>query len=286
MAIKVRRIDFSPDEWIAGTQELTLEEEGLYIRICALIWSRGERITYDLLKRSCNAHGNKLNALIHRLEAAGKIVRNGSEIGQKRAENELENAQKRLGKWLEKGREFRNRKGLASQPLATRVASRAEPSTSKEEGFSPKALNPVFLTAGDATPPPLPSRGDGDAAALPAATTKAEADPPTVFEDPALKADAVAALDRCLDAIRGKLGVLEADAASPPPPDPRLVAFRMRLQRLNALAGERLTGNMRLHAWEIIGRAAELGDPMALSPEVLADLAAIESLAAYAEAAE
>lgn len=38
---KIRRVDFSPDEWLAGTRDLTLEERGAYWDICALMYSRG-----------------------------------------------------------------------------------------------------------------------------------------------------------------------------------------------------------------------------------------------------
>ena len=52
--------------------------------------------------------------------------------------------------------------------------------------------------------PPLPSQGDGGAPLGPTTTTKAEPEAGTVFDDPVLKADAVAMLDQCLAAIRGK----------------------------------------------------------------------------------
>lgn len=44
---KVRRVDFSPDEWLAGTRALTPEERGLYWDCCALIYSRGGPIADD-----------------------------------------------------------------------------------------------------------------------------------------------------------------------------------------------------------------------------------------------
>jgi len=100
---KIRRIDFSPDEWLAGTIEISDADRGIYITICALIWSRGGRITEELVRRHSCSHGNAIAASISRLEKAGKIVRNGLEIGQKRAENELETAQKRLEKASENG---------------------------------------------------------------------------------------------------------------------------------------------------------------------------------------
>jgi uncharacterized protein YdaU (DUF1376 family) len=93
--VKIYRIDFSADEWLAGTFELSDADRGVYITICSLIWSRGARITEELLRRHSRSHGNALSASLARLEKAGKIVRNGLEIGQKRAEKELEHARKR-----------------------------------------------------------------------------------------------------------------------------------------------------------------------------------------------
>ena len=45
--MKIRRVDFSPDEWLAGTRDLTAEERGLYWDCCALMYSRGGPIADD-----------------------------------------------------------------------------------------------------------------------------------------------------------------------------------------------------------------------------------------------
>ena len=95
--MKVRRIDFYPDDWLEGTLELDGIAIGVYITLCSLIYARGGPITIDLLKHACrNDHGNAVVAAVNRLEKARKIVRNGLEITQKRCENELERARKRL----------------------------------------------------------------------------------------------------------------------------------------------------------------------------------------------
>jgi uncharacterized protein YdaU (DUF1376 family) len=101
--MKVRRIDFSPDEWLAGTLELSNLDRGTYITVCALIYSRGGPITDELVKLHCSIHGNSLNASLERLAKAGKITRNGVEISQKRCGKELETAQKRVRNWRENG---------------------------------------------------------------------------------------------------------------------------------------------------------------------------------------
>lgn len=102
---KIRRIDFSPDEWIAGIAGMLPEDQGIYWLICSLIYSSGGPIQSDdpRLKSLCGCHGNKLNAILVRLENSGKILRNGPEIDQKRCRNELEKAQKRSRNALENG---------------------------------------------------------------------------------------------------------------------------------------------------------------------------------------
>ncbi len=37
MVEKFRRVNWYPDDWLSGTTELSLEEEGAYGRICMLI---------------------------------------------------------------------------------------------------------------------------------------------------------------------------------------------------------------------------------------------------------
>jgi len=278
MAIKVRRIDFSPDEWIAGTLGLSVEEEGLYIKICALIWSTGGRITTEHLKRCTATHGNKVNTLLHRLEVVGKIVRKGSEIGQKRAENELENAQKRARNWRENGAKGGRPNGLdkPNGSCSTRAPANHQPSTGKEEGFSPKELNPVFLTASDAPPPPLPSQGDGGADALLAPTTKVALEPTAI--DPALLAYGLAKFDDCLAILKGKQFAFDSDAGTPAA-NPRILEFRARLARINTVVGERMRGNERSRAWDIIGQADAIGDPERIPPDMLAALDSLEGAA-------
>ena len=106
-----------------------------------------------------------------------------------------------------------------------------------------------------------------------------------MFDDPALKADVLAMLDHCKDAVLGKRQVLDAEGTSPPP-IPSTAAFRLRLVHLNVLAGERLQGNARMQAWEALAQADAIGNPLELPPELIADLAAIESLGSYPQAAE
>ena len=272
MSNPVHYVDFWADDWLGGTSELTLEERGFYITAVALIYSRGGPVEQGHLKTACGIHGHTFNRLLRRLVELGKLEFAGILVGQKRAAKELQKSAKRIANWGNnlKNQNYKGAKRPARAGLTTNIESlTTTPSVVVEE------------TLGGAAPP-LPSQGDGGSA-----PPKQEAKPaaPTVFDDPMLKADAVAALDRCLDAIRGKLPVLEADATEPPPSDPRVVAFRGRLHRLNAIAGEHLAGALRDQAWAVLAAADSIGDPLALPDQMAADLDAIERLH-FAEAAE
>jgi hypothetical protein len=55
--MKVRRVDFYPDEWLAGTFNLAADERGVYVTICALIYSHCGPIKADGLGKFCGLHG-------------------------------------------------------------------------------------------------------------------------------------------------------------------------------------------------------------------------------------
>lgn len=99
--MRVRRIDFAPDEWLAGTVELKPYDRGVYITICALIYSRGEAVGMELIRRHCGVHGNALNASIARLAASRKIDVDGASVSQARCVREYNFAESRLKKWAE-----------------------------------------------------------------------------------------------------------------------------------------------------------------------------------------
>ncbi len=104
ITIKVRRVDWYADEWLAGTAMLDAAERGVYVTICSLIYSKGGSITRDKkLAAICGCHGNAFNRIIARLSAAGKIIEKDSEISVKRCEKELEKARIRLGNSKENG---------------------------------------------------------------------------------------------------------------------------------------------------------------------------------------
>lgn len=162
---KIRRIDFSPAEWLEGTAELSDDDRGVYITICALIWARGRRINLELLRRHSLSHGNKLLASLGRLEKSRKIVRKGLEIGQKRAEKELKNAQTRSRTAAENARHRWKTKEIEDAP-AERPHVPAQ--SSRNANHQPSTINHQKTT-------PLPpnkggkfaSHNEGNGATLP-----------------------------------------------------------------------------------------------------------------------
>lgn len=99
--MKIRRIDFSPDEFLVGTLSLTEEECGLYWRACALIYSVGGPVEVDHLRAVSKLHGRSFNVTIARLVETGKLYYKDGLLSQKRCEKEIENALKRSRKGSE-----------------------------------------------------------------------------------------------------------------------------------------------------------------------------------------
>jgi uncharacterized protein YdaU (DUF1376 family) len=137
--MKIRRIDFSPDEFIAGTMELSDAECGLYWRLCSLIYSRGRSVSRDELRAVTPSHGNTFNALLRRLIATGKVIANDADLIVKRCANELEKAGKRIANLRENGakggRPTSKSNGIAKPTglFPPRADVRAEPSTTNHQ---------------------------------------------------------------------------------------------------------------------------------------------------------
>lgn len=134
LSVKIRRIDFSPDEWLAGTTELQNDERGVYITLCALIYSRGGPVETEVLRSLCPGDLRPFKRILNRLVALGKVELNGSELSQKRCLSELELCRKRALSSSESGRKGgrpRNENNnIGNPPLpATRKLARALPST-------------------------------------------------------------------------------------------------------------------------------------------------------------
>jgi len=96
MTVKVRRVDFWPDEWLGGTGGLSDAQCGIYIRACALIYSHGGPITRAELRAACKTRATfrrSLDALVR----LGKLVAvDGERLDQVRCEAELDRARRRI----------------------------------------------------------------------------------------------------------------------------------------------------------------------------------------------
>ena len=96
--MKVRRLDYYPDEYIVGVSRLSFEHQGLYWMVCSLIMSHGGPIPNDpkWLGKLGDMGAARCRRLLADLVFAGKLTEFQGKIGQKRAENELKLAQKRI----------------------------------------------------------------------------------------------------------------------------------------------------------------------------------------------
>ena len=95
--MKVRRIDFYPDEFIAGVGGMAVEAIGMYWFVCSLIASSGDAISINDHRLSVlNCRADKRERIINSLVSVGKLTRNGDEIGNKRIQNEIATAEDRI----------------------------------------------------------------------------------------------------------------------------------------------------------------------------------------------
>lgn len=96
--MKVRRIDYYPDEYLVGVSRMTFEQHGVYWAICSLIMSHGGPIPNDpkWIGKLGNMGAARCRNVISDLISLGKLVENSGKISQKRAENELKKAQNRI----------------------------------------------------------------------------------------------------------------------------------------------------------------------------------------------
>lgn len=96
MGLKTMKITFCrflPDKWRRAALSLTLEEEGLLIRISALGMETGHRIEdRTTAARLLGVHRNKLNKLLPRLIERGEVVEDETGIYSPRAIAENERA--------------------------------------------------------------------------------------------------------------------------------------------------------------------------------------------------
>ncbi len=105
MVEKFRRVNWYPDDWLSGTTELSLEEEGAYGRICMLIYSKSQMIPDNdrWLASMCRVSTRKWRTLRQALIDKGKITVSDGLIHHERCRKELEKRAKIARKQAESG---------------------------------------------------------------------------------------------------------------------------------------------------------------------------------------
>lgn len=140
---KIRRIDFSPDEWLSGTLTMKADERGCYITLCALIYSNGGPIPdsdRDLI-HACNVTSERWAKIKNALIGAGKIVVAGGMIGNRRCEIELEKARSRTEKARANGADGGVRSGESRRKSGGNRSEIAPNSTGNPSEIEPNSEN-------------------------------------------------------------------------------------------------------------------------------------------------
>jgi hypothetical protein len=111
--VKIRRVDFYPDDWLAGTRGMSEAECGLYWNLCALMYALGE-CPIELEKARKTFGGRNFDRLLRRLLKRGKVTAEGSLIAARRVPEEL--LRRRRGA---PEAHLRPRRGPSEAPLTT-----------------------------------------------------------------------------------------------------------------------------------------------------------------------
>lgn len=116
-------VRFYPTDWRAGCMGLSLEQEGLYIRMCAYIFETGRRIPRDASQAAkfMGVHTNAYTKVHGQLLALGKIQEHADGWSVRRAETELAAAVKQ--------RKVSDQNGAAERQADTQRRRNAGPDT-------------------------------------------------------------------------------------------------------------------------------------------------------------
>jgi uncharacterized protein YdaU (DUF1376 family) len=122
-------IRFFGDDWLSGTQDLSLEERGALVTIVALTAATGQppALDYQRLARRFGCTPGKAKKMISALEDLGKIAIEGEEIhneramaetafSQKKSEKQSENASARWSKKTKKSNKNSEARNAAAVP--------------------------------------------------------------------------------------------------------------------------------------------------------------------------
>lgn len=168
---KIRRVDYSPDEFLSGTSDLDVAEKGAYWVVCSLIYSRGGPIPDDAkwIATVAGCSVRMWSKLRERLVGIGKLKIEGGFLSNKRAAEELLKAENRVAgareaaeesarvrrERLEKERELSKTNGLAQADASTDAQANHQPPTTKEsKNGESLTVERGARAVGDAPPKP------------------------------------------------------------------------------------------------------------------------------------
>ena len=134
--IKVRRIDYYPDEFLVGTASMDSELVGAYWRLCSLIYSRGGPVKDDAedLCHRLRCRPSSWAKLRQSLIDSGKIIVADGTLSNVRTEIELRKVEERT----ESLRKFGKKGGRLRANLAEETAENSQ--SEKAEGLSAEKL--------------------------------------------------------------------------------------------------------------------------------------------------
>ena len=291
MISKVRRVDFSADEWLGGTSGLTDTECGIYIRACALIYSRGGPIARADLRTVCKSRGVRFTAALDNLIQLGKLIAiDGDRLYQARCEVELQRAQHRIDAGVDAARARWQGESIKSDLSSTNGVDNSvksdlsstnlpqalhEPAT-KLPQEEPSSAENKYLTDALAMPTKNRQRQEKDlyikstlgfasAHARPREGTPSE---PPSDED---KAHVEKIVGDLIDVLALPPTGLRNGVARNHQAYREAIAATKRDQWLNNLAsfvGSKFDGDARLVAWEAIESARTAGSRDAMLPHI------------------
>lgn len=148
MTARARRIDLVADEFLAAVSgEMSPAELGVYWLINLLCYSRNGMIDHNLDWLRAKFRPGKANQviapIIEKLIASGRVVRDGDQIGVRRALDEVEKALRRISEAAESGgrggrpRKENNTLEKGSPFPAEKLTTNHQPPTTKEKRDKP-----------------------------------------------------------------------------------------------------------------------------------------------------
>jgi uncharacterized protein YdaU (DUF1376 family) len=97
---KIRRVDFYPDDWLAGTIGMSDADRGVYIQVLMGIYSHGGPIHIDDARKMC---GRQFERSVERLIRRSKLTLIEQQLSSNRALTELQRATNRALKAQQNG---------------------------------------------------------------------------------------------------------------------------------------------------------------------------------------